>query len=253
MIISDRCVPAGQRVIRSVTALGLAAGLVLAGCGDDEGASKEYEQFCAAELAIERASMGDDEAALGTAMDNLVAAAPNDDTRQKVQATIDAFMALQGPPDEAFNAAYGEVMAIVKDECGFHQVSVTAEDYKFSGVDRRIDAGPTVFTFDNDGTEYHELLVLRRNDGVDQPVEELLALDEETVSSMITDTGAAFAGPGTTSYTAIDLQPGKYIAICFIPTGLTTQVFDEMMATGAEPQGQPHAMNGMIAEFEVTS
>jgi hypothetical protein len=239
-------------MVRAVPAVALTAGMVLAGCGgDDDGAADGYDDFCDAELAVEQASSSEDDAAMGPAMENLVTASPNDDVRNKVQATIDAFMALEGPPDAAFNDTYGELMKVVKDKCGFHELDVTAKDYRFSGIDDKLDAGPMVVTFENDGTEYHEMFVMRRNEGVDISIEELLALDEEEASSMVTQVGAAFAAPGTTSYTAFDLAPGSYIVACFIPTGLTEKAFDEMMANGTEPQGQPHAMNGMTAEFEV--
>jgi len=226
--------------------------IALAGCGDDEGASEEYAEFCDAELAMEEATMGEDEAAVGAAAEALVEASPNDETREKVQATLDAFGALQGPPDAAFNETYGEMMAIVKDNCGFAEMDVTAEEYSFSGVDDEYDAGAAVVTFENEGEEFHEFLVMRRVDGDETPVIDLLSMAQEEAQTHVTEAGGAFAGPGQTSYTALDLEPGNYIVACFIPQGATQEAWDEMMAGGAEPDGAPHAMEGMTAEFEVT-
>ena len=111
----------------------------------------------------------------------------------------------------------------------------------------------TVITFSNVGSEFHEMAIMRRNEGTDAPVDELLMLPQEEASALVTNVGGAFAAPGTTGYTIVDLEPGKYIVSCFVPTGMTPAAFDEMMAGGPEPDGAPHAMNGMVAEFEVTA
>lgn len=229
----------------------LLAPLMLAACGDDDAASDEYEEFCAAELAVERATMGEDMAAMEAAMADLVEAAPDDDSRDKVQATIDAFMALDGPPDDAFNATYGELIQVVKDECGYEELEVAAADYSFSGVGDDLPGGPTVITFENTGGEFHEMIIIKRGDGVDAPVEELLMMDQDEVADLVADVGGAFAAPGATGYTVVDLEPGRYIVACFIPKGATQDAWDAMMAGGPEPDGDPHAMHGMIAEFEV--
>ena len=239
----------GGRVTVPIAVLGV---LALAGCGDDEGASEEYADFCQAELAMESATMGEDEAAIGAAAEKLIEASPDDESRESVQATLDAFEALEGPPDAAFNETYGEMMAIVKDNCGFAEMDVTAEEYSFSGVDDEYDAGATVVTFENEGEEFHELLVMRRVDGDETPVIDLLSMEQQEAETHVTDVGGAFAGPGQTSYTALDLEPGNYIVVCFLPEGATQEAFDEMMAGGPEPEGDPHAMHGMTAEFEVT-
>jgi hypothetical protein len=78
-------------------------------------------------------------------------------------------------------------------------------------------------------------------------------MDYDAVGEHVTEAGGAFAGPGQTSYSALDLEPGNYVVVCFLPKGSTQDAWDEMMAGGPEPDGQPHAMLGMTAEFEVTS
>ena len=240
-----------RRLVSMTPAVALAGVLALAGCGDDEGASEEYEEFCANDLALEHALATEDMEAAQTAMADLVESAPDDDARDKAQATIDAFGALQGPPDAAFNETYGDLMAIVKDNCGFNEVAIEATEYSFSGVDDELDAGPTVVTFDNTGDEYHEVAIMRRVDGDETPIMDLLAMDEEEAMGLVEPVGGAFAGPGVTSYTLVDLEPGNYVMVCFLPEGATQEAFDEMMAGGAEPDGQPHAMHGMTDEFEV--
>lgn len=240
---------------RSLVAGLLLVSLALAACGDDEGASPEYEAFCEANLEIDRATFesGDDMTAVEDAMAALVEAAPNDDTREKVQNTIDAFMALEGAPDAAFNETYGELVEVVDGECGFHDLSVTAKNYEFDGIGDELDAGPTLVTFVNTADEFHEVVILRRNDGDDTAIAELLSMEEDEAMSHVTPVAGAFAAPGTTGWTSVDLEPGSYVAVCFLPTGATEEAWAEMMAGGPEVDGMPHAMQGMTAEFEVTS
>ena len=54
------------------------------------------------------------------------------------------------------------------------------------------------------------MVLFRRADGEVRPIEELLALGEEEVGDAVVFTGVAFAGPGETSYTAVDLEAGGY-------------------------------------------
>ena len=55
--------------------------------------------------------------------------------------------------------------------------------------------------------------------------------------------------PGAGSYVTSELEPGRYVALCFIPVGATP---DAMASGAALDEGQPHAMHGMVAEFQVT-
>lgn len=231
----------------------LVVSLSLAACGDDGGADAEYEAFCDANIAIDQATFGGDDADVEAAMTAIVDASPNDDTRDTVQGVIDAYMALEGPPDAAFYDTYAGLIDIVSDKCGFADLSAEAKDYEFSGIGDQVDAGRTLVTFDNKGSEFHEMLVMRRIDGDDTPVAELLSMEEDEAMSHVEPMAGAFAGPGTTGWTTVDLKPGKYVVACFIPTGSTEEAWGEMMAGGPEVDGQPHAMNGMTVEFEVTS
>jgi len=132
------------------------------------------------------------------------------------------------------------------DNCGWATVDVTLGDYSFDGIPAEVDAGVVSFELANEGTEVHELLLLRKNDGVTQPVEELLALPEEEAMSLVTPVGApATPAPGTDRYSVAELEPGDYIAVCFIPMGTTS--FDTPLAADAPP----HFTQGMVTEFSV--
>jgi hypothetical protein len=225
--------------------------LALVACGDDEEGSDAYADFCQAELQVEAAVASEDPAAVEPAFDALLAAAP-EDSQEIVERTVTearAFLASGGEPTPEFNAAYGEMMETVKDECGFNEVNATAEDYSFAGIDDEVDAGPAVITFENDGSEYHELALARINDDVELSAEELLALPQEEAETMVTFLNGAFAAPGEVGYTALDLAPGRYVAACFVPVGMTPAAVEE------NPEfegGQPHFMEGMFTEFTVT-
>jgi plastocyanin len=159
-------------------------------------------------------------------------------------------------------------------------ITVTGFEYAFGDLPVSVPAG-TSLAFMNTGTEVHELIVARKNDGVTETWDELIALPEEEGLSKVTTFGPLFAAPGEAAAfgigptgpaprTALTLeQEGEYIALCFIPQGMT-----ELPDFGAEaaassavpaspdvagspeavaPQGPPHVALGMRQEFTVTA
>lgn len=60
-----------------------------------------------------------------------------------------------------------------------------------------------------------------------------------------------FGEPGDDDYFVADLEEGEYIALCFIPVGLTPEAAAAVEEGGEEPQGPPHFTQGMRAEFTV--
>lgn len=132
------------------------------------------------------------------------------------------------------------------ESCGWASVSFSTVDYAFEDLPETLEAGPTSFELHNDGAEAHELVLLRKNDGVTLSAEELIALPEEEAESMITFLGVAEPVPeDETSYLVADLEPGDYVAICFIPTGTTA-------LDGPPADGPPHFTHGMVREITVT-
>ncbi len=100
-----------------------------------------------------------------------------------------------------------------------------------------LPAGRYGFAMENIGVEEHEMVLFRRNDGVTGSFEELAELGDAMMEK-VTFTGVAFGGPDTTSYAAVDLEPGTYFLVCFVPVG------------GGE-DGAPHFMEGMQTTVEV--
>jgi hypothetical protein len=101
--------------------------------------------------------------------------------------------------------------------CGWSEVAVTAVDYGYEGVPETIEAGTAIFTMTNEGDEGHEMILFRRNDGVEESFEELLEMDD--AMEFVEFTAAAFAPAGETSSAAADLRAGDYVMVCFIPVG----------------------------------
>lgn len=130
-------------------------------------------------------------------------------------------------------------------------VTVTGSDYAFDGVEEMADVGEYALTFTNDGEELHELVVARIADGETRSLEELVELPDEEAMEVIEMVAFAFACPGDSSDpVGVNIEePGRYVAICFIPVGATPETdpaeFEEMET--------PHFMNGMVEEFTVES
>jgi hypothetical protein len=271
------------RWIAAVVAVGT---LIAAGCGDDSDdeaqdtgteetsettASDEsaFAAYCDTELAIETApepeidfetaTPEEQAAALRTygsetmrpLADDVVAAAPEElagdvgllsDAVDELAASGD-FAAFEQPDVEA---ASDNLHAFDLENCGWSTQQVTASDYAFEDVPEELSAGPTSFELTNDGEELHELVLVRKNDGVTASADELLALPEEEALSQVTPVGSpAFAAQGEDDYLVADLEPGDYIGLCFIPVGTTSE-------EAPPPEGPPHAMQGMVSEFTVS-
>lgn len=243
----------------------IAATMVLGACGEDSpgadaaggdnettGADPALDAFCRAHLDAEAASVaamaGGDDTAVGPAFEALVAAAPDD-----LSATVGTVVELAAAGDEEspeFEAAYGELLGFVAANCGYPELTVTAKEFEFGGVPETLAAGPTTVTLENSGEQFHHIVLMRINDGVTEPIEDLLELPDDEVFAKITPLGEAFAAPGSTGTGVFDFQPGRHVAICFIPEG----AMPENMAAieSGDHHGAPHFTYGMVQEFEVS-
>jgi plastocyanin len=113
---------------------------------------------------------------------------------------------------------------------------VTAKEFAFSGLPKRVAAGKHTFTFTNAGKESHELVIFKNPKGLTP--EELFALGPEGSKTAVELAGMVMAGPGEDAEEAIeaDLSAGTYEVICFIPTPV---------------DGKPHFSHGMHTTIEV--
>lgn len=131
------------------------------------------------------------------------------------------------------------------DECeADERIDVDAVDYAFTGMPAELEAGKTVFIAMTNATthgEAHEMGIARKKEGVTETWDEILALGEDESETKIDFVGGTFAeGEGDVGYVFMrDLEPGEYLAACFVPVG-------------GEDDGNPHFMEGMKHEFTVS-
>jgi hypothetical protein len=209
---------------------------------------QDVDAFCQAELAVEAAVSSEDPALIEPAFTAITAAAPAD-IKDAVDAVVAAASANETDGPE-FTENYGAIIQFVKDNCGFGAIDVTASEYAFGGAPVEVPAGPVVVSLTNTGTELHEFAIARINDGVTESIDEILALPEDQALSKVTPVGTAFTFPGEQGFTAVDLEPGEYVAVCFLPQGATPDNLP--LLESGELTGTPHAILGMVAPFTVS-
>jgi hypothetical protein len=125
-------------------------------------------------------------------------------------------------------------------------VDVQLQEYSFVGLENPIPAGPHLWKFTNTGKQPHIMILFQGPAGITMnQVMTLLQSEDATPPADVpyqesdfnfSQPGLGVLSPGQTSWLALDLAPGTYIALCFVP--------DE--ATGA-----PHALMGMVQVFTV--
>ena len=155
------------------------------------------------------------------------------------------FQALED--DQEVQAAELRIHEFDLENCGWGSSEVEGLDYAYKGV---ADAGAGLhsFDFENTGKEFHMLGIVRKKDGTTESWDELLALPEDQSEAKTEFIGEVSVNPGHRDYFVADLEPGEYLAVCFIPVGST----EEAHESGQEPDGPPHFTKGMKAEFTVS-
>ncbi len=147
-------------------------------------------------------------------------------------------------------------------------VTITLSDYAFEGVPDTITTGTTITVTNESTQEAHELLAFRLPDAESRSLTELKELPPDQLGALFPSAPALAiaAPPGEDGELALGAgtlnEPGRYLLVCFIPTGADPdQVMTAMEAAAADPNagppqidgGAPHLAAGMIAELVVTS
>jgi hypothetical protein len=119
-------------------------------------------------------------------------------------------------------------------------LAVSAKEYSFT-TSPSVQAGFVDISLDNQGTQGHQAIVARINDGVTPAqLAEANAKDpsgESALGLVALKGGVNGIAPGTKQSVVSKLDAGNYLMICFLPA----------------PDGQTHAQKGMVTPFTVTS
>lgn len=150
-------------------------------------------------------------------------------------------------PSPGASPAVGDTLTITTTEYAFEIPTITAGNHLMELV--------------NEGKQVHMAALVKLEDG--KTKQDVLDYIEETGTSgpappWATDVGFGVAAPGDTVPMAssaegpggdpaagIEFPAGNYVALCFVPEGMTK--LDEE----ADPKATPHAMLGMVQEFTV--
>lgn len=124
-------------------------------------------------------------------------------------------------------------------------LTITAEDYSYTGVPTTMNAGIVDINFVNKGTVNHEMAFLKvtnTNDvtAIFSGLSKVLN-GGKFPSDFLAATGVHDTAPGQTTSTEFNLTPGNWIALC-TDTGIV----------GSTKQGEPHFSRGMYKKITVT-
>ena len=145
---------------------------------------------------------------------------------------------------------------------GTETLKVVLEDYAFQDLPASVPAGTRLTVVNEAERELHELVAIRLADDEDRTADEL-AHDPDALGALLTSGPPAtvlLAAPGGEQIPAVGdgtlSEPGRYLLICMIPSGVDPDVYLEAAAQsdGGPPQvegGPPHVAHGMFAELVV--
>jgi plastocyanin len=103
------------------------------------------------------------------------------------------------------------------------RIDIVAKEYEWSGVPDELPAGSYPMSFRNEGVQAHEISIFRNPDRID--LHELVALGPEKMKDYVEEVGMLIAGAGTSAQNEITLEltPGEYEVVCFIPDDRDTK------------------------------
>ena len=250
----------------------LMAGLALAGCGDDAGNGGDLARACQADVEITTSTLamfaetpetrptaiGESVKVTGRLFKAKVERPLSEFTKSapaeiagEAKTLAAGFRHFGRTADdtvlgsESFTAAGDAVAAYLFDRCEQVKHTVTATDYRFSGLPPSVPAGGFRFRLENEGNENHEIAVLARAKGVDQSWDELLRLPFDELSGLTRIVAVDDADPGRQAYASGVLEPGEYLVACFVPQGTPS-------GAAERGRGAPHHQLGMRQLLTVT-
>jgi hypothetical protein len=141
-------------------------------------------------------------------------------------------------------------------------LEVIGVEYAYEEAPAEVPVGSSL-SLTNGGSEVHEILLYRVNDGVTETLDELLTMEDPEAAGLVelVGDGPLIAVPGATAEGTLPLErEGRYAIVCFIPQGLTAEIFEalppDVGPADLPPELQaapPHVALGMAQEFTVTA
>lgn len=124
----------------------------------------------------------------------------------------------------------------IASQANIPQITITATDYAFEGP-AQIEGGLVSINLVNKGKEPHHAQLAQLNDGVTmEQFQAALQQSPEAALPLVSLTGGpSVVDSGESQEVVVDLAPGHYVWLCFVP----------------DHEGVPHLAHGMIATMEV--
>ncbi|HEV2122797.1 MAG TPA: hypothetical protein VGW38_08490 [Chloroflexota bacterium] len=121
-------------------------------------------------------------------------------------------------------------------EADYPEIRLEATDYAFT-VSSHGPAGLTRVTMINSGHEPHHVQLMQLAEGQSsETLQTAMSQDPAAIFGLGRFVGGpAAVAPGEQSQVILDLEPGQYVALCFVQS----------------PDGVPHLAKGMVQTFEV--
>jgi hypothetical protein len=230
-------------------------------CGSAGGG--DVAAACDAWMAVDQAFNIDEDPEAGVAaLEDFAASAP-----AEVAADVEPFLTLiTENPDAAFESeemvtAGAAADGFAFDNCGDATFEVGAVNFAFDGIPTEIEAGRVIFDLANlsQTGEFHEAILLRKNDDVAVSAYDALAsaLDEsisiETTLAALESfelVNVGFVEPGSEGDVfGADLRSGEYLVVCLLPVDSPNTIEPYFM--GETVEGDRHFDQGMFATFVV--
>lgn len=137
-------------------------------------------------------------------------------------------------------------------------VAVTATDFAFEGLPDKVAARTRLTLTNASNVEVHELVAVRLPDTERRPTEELVTLPIDQLMALLSGPPqlVLVAPPGGGPQVVAEgdgtlSQPGRYLVLCTVPTGVDAKVYLEGSGPPQGSGGPPHSAHGMFAELTV--
>lgn len=139
-------------------------------------------------------------------------------------------------------------------------LAVSMSDFAFDDLPDTVPVGTRIVASNESATELHEFVAVRLADGDERPVDEIVQGDLGAVFAAGPPAAVVLVAPGgDEQIVAVGdgtlSEPGRYIVLCMIPTGVDPDAYFAAAATSDGPPeidgGPPHVVHGMHAELTV--